>query len=1085
MKISYAANFKTVEKTDPQKLRDRETFKSTQGRGCKITPPIKPGVAIVPAPKTLTPSLEQFSHKIKQEFIQGSAIDPELYRTAVSIVCDVEPTEAGDVFTPIHEALNWQYTRFGYQVKESFQAALILNEDGSTWQAKLSNPRWDTKKGKQQKYETPVSNGSKAYLPPVPTSIRQRISTRFGVEVPLDGSFWQWLEKHPEIPVVLTEGAKKALSLLSLGYVAIAFYGVNGGYSTKDRLGNPIDPSLIPDLERFATEGRRTCLAFDQDEKFKTQRRVNTALTRFGSLLKAAGCDVAIALWDGEQGKAKGVDDLITTRGADAWHQAHDGALSLEHWKIWQRLENRLTYSAALRVSTADLSTLQIANLPEQGIIAIASSKGSGKTKFLGSVTGGAEKVIAAGHRTALMRNLCDRLQLGYRGDLDKVAGEFINGCAYTLRVGLCVDSLLAIDPSRFAGCDLILDEVVQVVRHLLTSSTCQKEGKRPALLARFRELIQAARRVLLADADLDNATLNYIQELRGDNSSVFLIRNDYTATGYPVRFIQSPDQTTVIGELLQAVRQLEAGKVLMVCTDNKGKAIARLIAKESPQKRVLLINSETSGSECEREFIQSPDIVLERGEYDVIIASPSMATGVSIETQGVISQVFGIFTGGSSTDADMAQALGRARESVERIVWCAKRGSNFSKVSRSTHALEVKSHLQSRTSATVRLVRSGLREDTVEAISSYDWQTDPHVNLFSRISAAQNFSMHSLNTALLVRLRYEGNRVQVEDHCSNSIVKALLRDAKDELRQMDAVALINAPQLTYSDILLLEQRETLSPEEQLALSRFYLADFYCLDTLTVEDVLWDEAGRRRGELLSLEAQLYPGMAIDFTAKTLQKQASWNRGICPWDISGSELRRALRAKLGLETFLNPDREWTKYDLEEVANVARQLATQVKVALNFTVSSKVSDTQIVHQLLSQMGVKTVWRWSRSVKGHKGEKLRVYRLDIEHWQRVTGILKERKARRERFTQDSAAPGSSPQLCNQNTGDDPIQNRICDPDQPVSLESPGNVKELLASTTTSESIEELEQGSPSWFPLRREATSKNLSRGFFEEA
>ncbi|MBD2072095.1 DUF3854 domain-containing protein [Leptolyngbya sp. FACHB-671] len=1053
MKISYDANFRIVEKTDPQKLRYRETFKPTQERGCKITPQSKPGVALAPASKPLTPLLERFSHKIEQEFVHGSAIDPELYHAAVSIVCDVETTEAGDVFTPIHEALNWQYTRFGYQVKESFQAALILNEDGSAWQAKLSNPRWDTKKGKQQKYETPVGNGSRAYFPPVPTSIRQRISARFGVEVPLDGSFWQWLENHPEIPVVFTEGAKKALSLLSLGYVAIALYGVNGGYSTKDRLGNPIDPSLIPDLERFAIAGRRTCLAFDQDEKFKTQRRVNTALTRFGSLVKAAGCDVAIASWDGEQGKAKGVDDLIATRGADAWHQAHDGSLPLEHWRIWQRLENRLTYSAALRVSTADLSTLQIANLPEQGIIAIASSKGSGKTKFLGSVTGGAEKVIAAGHRTALMRNLCDRLQLGYRGDLDKVAGEFINGCAYTLRVGLCVDSLLAIDPSRFAGCDLILDEVVQVVRHLLTSSTCQKEGKRPALLARFRELIQAARRVLLADADLDNATLNYIQDLRGDDLPVFLIRNDYTPTGYPVRFIQSSDQTTIIGELLQAMQQLEAGKVLMVCTDNKGKAITRLIAKELPQKRVLLINSETSGSECEREFIQSPDVVLKRGEYDVIIASPSMATGVSIETQGVISQVFGIFTGGSSTDADMAQALGRVRESVERIVWCAKRGFNFSKVSRSTNALEVKSHLQSRTSTTVRLVRSGLREDTVEAISSYDWQADPHVNLFSRISAAQNFSMHSLNTALLVRLKYEGNRVQVEDHRSNSVVKELLRDAKNELRQMDAVALINAPQLTYSEILLLEQRETLSPEENLAVSRFYLADFYCLDSLTLDDVLWDDEGRRRGELLSLEAQLYPGMTIDLTAKTLQKQASWNRGICPWDISGSELRRALRAKLGLETFLNPEREWTKYDLQEVASTARQLATQVKVALNFTVSSKVSDTQIVHQLLSQMGVKTVSRWSRSVEGHKGEKLRVYRLDADHWQRITDILERRKARREKFAQNDSALGLPPQVCSQKTGGDPSQSTIFSQEDWLSPESLADVRNLLENAATSE--------------------------------
>ena len=34
---------------------------------------------------------------------------------------------------------------------------------------------------------------------------------------------------------------------------------------------------------------------------------------------------------------------------------------------------------------------------------------------------------------------------------------------------------------------------------------------------------------------------------------------------------------------------------------------------------------------------MQQPDRVLAAGEYDVIIASPSVATGVSIEVQGVI----------------------------------------------------------------------------------------------------------------------------------------------------------------------------------------------------------------------------------------------------------------------------------------------------------------------------------------------------------------------------------------------------------------------------------------------------------------
>ena len=603
------------------------------------------------------------------------------------------------------------------------------------------------------------------------------------------------------------------------------------------------------------------------------------------------------------------------------------------------------------------------------------------------------------------MRNLSARLGLDYKGDLDKVNGEFINGAGYTLRVGLCVDSLLSIEPSKFSNCDLILDEVVQVIRHLLTSSTCARDGKRPALLSRLRELIRAARRLIVADADLDNATLHYLKELRGDDAPIFLIRNAYQSEGYPVRFIQSPDRTVITGELLADIQALPAGKVLFVTTDSKGtsKAIARLMTKEAPDKRVLLVNSETSGGECEREFIQTPDVVLTRGEYDIIICSPSVATGVSIETQNIITQVYGIFTGTSSTDGDMAQALGRVREPVQRIVWCAKQGSNFSKVSRSTNALELKDHLRQRATATIQLIRSSLKEDVAEELSYYDWQSDSHLNLFCRIAAEQNFAMYNLRDALLVRFMFEGNQVTVEDRESNPAVKSMLAIARQEQQEVDALAMLGAEDLTLNEILLLEQKEGLGREESLAAAKFYFKEFYCLDGLTLEDVLWDNEGRRRGELLNLEVQLFPGVGVDRTARALEKQATWNQGYCPWDISGSELRRWLRTQIGIDGLLAKVRsgwQWCKYDLKPYADRARELRRQIKVALHYTITEGMSDTQIIHQLLSQLGIKLVMNWSRSYPGYEGEKLRVYSLDIAHWEQLWAVLQRRQMKREQL-------------------------------------------------------------------------------------
>mgnify|MGYP002777204289 CR=1 FL=1 len=1004
-----------------------------------------------------TVTFSEFQSQIEREFLQGSAVAPALFSSAIQFIEDTEILPGGEVAYPIHEALGWvRIVRFGKQARENEFAALFKNEDGSDWQAKLSH---GIQRGKKS-YGAPKGYGSRAFLPAVPAAIRQKIEQRYSTIIPSEGAFWEFVETHPEIPIVFTEGGKKSLSLLSEGVIAISLYGVNAGYRVKDELGNPVSPYLIPDVLRFCQPGRTIHLAFDQDESQKTRRRVNSALRRFGGLLHEAGAQVSILSWDGRLGK--GIDDLIANQGFAAFERAYSEALLLSHWRIWQRLEGNLTDRADLKINTQDLSTLECAALPERGIIGISSAKGTGKTKFTAQQVGDSNKVLAAGHRIALMRNLSARLGLDYLGDVDKANGAFINGSAYTLRLGFCVDSLLSIDPNKFADCDLILDEVVQVVRHILTSSTCAKEGKRPALLARLRELIRLARRVIVADADLDNATLVYLRELRGDEQPVFLIRNTHRPQGYPVRFLDTNDRAVAVGECLTAAQTLEPGQQLFITTDSKAltKQLLRLLAHECPEKRVLLINSDTSGGEQEREFIQTPDQVIERGDFDLYICSPSVATGVSIEAQGRIATVYGIFSGVSSTDADVAQALGRVREPVPRVVWCAKRGNNYSKVSRAIHPREFRRHLQQQVSATASLIRSSLREDMAGEISNYDWNADPHLRLYCEIAARQNQSMNEFRDSVLVRLKFEGNLVTVEQRAANPVMKTLLLTIRHEQLGADAKARLQAEDLTYAEVLALEKKEGLEPEEKLAVEKFYLKDFYVLDDLTLENILWDQEGRRRGEILNLEAQLYPNLALDRSVKSLEKQATWNKGHCPWDIAHTEVRRWIRESLGLTELIHrilAGWTWTKYDLKPYADKAREMAPRVQIALNFTISPSMSDTQIVHQMLDQLGIKRAKpTWSRSVEGHEGEKLRVHRLDSEHWQQLKGVLDRRQARRQTLSSTSGEIGSPSAVNTIQGAGDPVEL----PEALAMLGQPETVIQIDSGWFTPESLRDVQE-------------------------
>ncbi len=125
------------------------------------------------------------------------------------------------------------------------------------------------------------------------------------VETPL--TFWEWVIMHPEIPIILCEGEKKAASLLSQGFVAIALPGIwSGRIGKKD-----FDERLHPDIMPVAQPGRKFIILFDYETKPKTRWSIFQATLRTGKTIEAVGCTCEVALLPGPE---KGVDDFIVER---------------------------------------------------------------------------------------------------------------------------------------------------------------------------------------------------------------------------------------------------------------------------------------------------------------------------------------------------------------------------------------------------------------------------------------------------------------------------------------------------------------------------------------------------------------------------------------------------------------------------------------------------------------------------------------------------------------------------------------------------------------------------------------------------
>lgn len=138
--------------------------------------------------------------------------------------------------------------------------------------------------------------------------------------------------KDKNIPIIITEGCKKAIKATIEGFDCISLGGV---YNWKCKPVNDNDANdintiddfdnqdIIPDLKNFDVAGKVIYLCYDSDMFYKDQ--VKQALYKFAAYLlveKQAIVKLAIL----PKGEAKGLDDYLIIYGNDAFQKILDNA---------------------------------------------------------------------------------------------------------------------------------------------------------------------------------------------------------------------------------------------------------------------------------------------------------------------------------------------------------------------------------------------------------------------------------------------------------------------------------------------------------------------------------------------------------------------------------------------------------------------------------------------------------------------------------------------------------------------------------------------------------------------------------------
>jgi hypothetical protein len=920
----------------------------------------------------------------RQEWL-ASGVSPEI------IEANVRSLSGAAVYDYLFYSDNVHRTNTG-RLSAFYLKTYVTLEDGGWWcsgldpqnhwqpmlwgQFKGDRPRQAFKleseavdQGKTVKYEPPPGTPTRAYFLDVSPAIADRIYQAAKVKpTPEDASqgFWHCVLTY-KLPIILVEGAKKAGALLSAGYAAIGLPGISSGYRATPRTpgrskkSSPKDRHLIPDLQPFVDEDRQIFICFDHDQKPSTRAAVQVNTLILGSLWEEQGCAVKVISLPGPE---KGVDDFIVARSPQAFDDLYTQALPLRAWQV--QCSYQLTYPPNLVVNQRYLDI----PLPSRGLVCIKSPKGTGKTSLLEGVIQTASregrKTLVIGHRIQLTRAICQLFGLAYVTERKQSETSSLFG------FGLCIDSLHAHSQAQFNvhdwhGAVVVLDECEQVIWHALNSSTCQKERVR--ILETFRYLIyfvlSTGGLVIAQDADLSDFSIDLLQAYGNDGqpaeetpwATPWIGVNTWKPEiGWPLSFYRTPDPAALWSELEKTVAQ---GPVFVCMDSQKSKAkwgtvnVEARLKEQFPEKRILRIDSETVANPDHPAQGFTNHITQLFLNYDIVIASPSIGTGISFDVPNYFVAVFGIFQG-TIPDSEIRQAIARVRDPVPRHLWVR----HFGLGSIGNGSIDYR-HIGNSIIQVQKANLQLLRDVDFNLDSSYDPIT---FRTWAKIAARTNLSLGKLRDTLEAALRQEGHQVTIVgvDSTKAAELKAISnaqRQVRDQSYRAEGVAVAEAADISEDAYeALRDQRQKTTTERQQE-EKYRLQQQYGIE---VTPELWER--HQKGWYQQLRMHYYLTHPTEYVRS--RDRQHWNdqlrQGegrICPQDLRTYSAQVEALKHVGILDVLTAENLHQHHPITlAVVERALQWATELRSLFRITVKPEMSKMQIVQRLVGLLGLK---------------------------------------------------------------------------------------------------------------------------------
>ena len=823
---------------------------------------------------------------------------------------------------------------------------------------------------------------------------------------------WNFFKENA-MAIEITEGHKKACSLISHGYLAIASASITT-HSKRKEEGAKKSP-VKDDFKEFfkGRENWNITISFDcGDTKASTRKTVRKQGVTLAKKLKKYG-KTSLRVW--HDYSCKGIDDFLHKYG-----DLEGTELSIPSYDIKSnhRFGREITADKTIHTRYLSVDLITEARETSRKLLFIKSPQNTGKTtiikKELESYTDKLAEMSLQGvsvickqtkekgvvlldegdtlrvhfvdlpglviksvkksdvivdkyiarypkdsetlcliHRQTLATNLSDKLGLRHY----QCSATQGNGEVY------CVDSILK-EAHISSYTNGFIDECGQVAWHLLSSTTEIKTNrlqkiKRIGKLG--KSIIDNNGIIILADADIDDNTIAFYCSLFDVRREECMVVNNTYKPFSERQLVHFEDCASWRQNVYDKIESDE--RVLIHTSGQKQESthgsynLEKDLKERFSDKKIIRLDAITLNDEGHKAY-KMLDRLYDLKNYDIIIASSSLNTGVDLtpDVVGTIDSVHGIYYGNYPLN-DFEQSLERYRGDCDRYVYLPK-FSNNKIVFESTDAKELYERVIGHTRIITELY--GIQDVTL---------ANELVGFYCEFASVINNDYSCLAGNFFKRAEDKGYQVKVGANLEKKErveLKRYFKEVREVSTKEYSEEILNAEVIDELEAKRIEAKQSRTYKENLAFTKFNLKRKFLLkeEELTAEVVEIDKYSKELHNRYLLETEkelveMKDKKKIEFLSK--QEEVLY-----PIDLNSTchLPTRIAYKELKIIEVIERIKKLDEFTVDDIVNyidllrnrVSKDAKEYVKNVLKIDVDKDVPATRLFSRLINNFGYK---------------------------------------------------------------------------------------------------------------------------------